>query len=144
MNRFLVITFSLICLSLPSCTDNLATERLEILNYLENNGKVAKDTLGIFIIVDNEGGENKPFLTSSVTINYIGKYLDGTLFDQSNGDIKIKLSSAINGLQAGIPFFGKNGSGTIIIPSNLGFGNNPPRGVKKSAILIFEINVKDF
>jgi FKBP-type peptidyl-prolyl cis-trans isomerase FkpA len=50
----------------------------------------------------------------------------------------------INGLNIGLRYYGKGGKGTIFIPSSKGFGNNPPRGIRKNAVLIYRIHVLDF
>ena len=147
MIKYSIIIFSLLILA--SCgKDQMTTDDELIQEYLANNGLQAKlFESGLYVIVDIEGGSEKPDLTSEVTIDYEGKYLDGEKFDSSydSGEpIIFPLNGFIEGWQLGIPEFGKGGSGTLIIPSHLGYGGNPPFGIRKNAVLIFDIELLDF
>ena len=129
-----------------SCTDNTDEDRISILNYLDSNGLVSKDTSGVFVVIQVPGGAEKPKETSTFRIKYTGYYMDGEIFDKSSGNdgVVLKLSSAVKGLRIGLGKFGKNSKGTILIPSGLGYANNPPFGIRHNAILIYDVEVLDF
>ena len=129
-----------------SCTDNTNEDRITILNYLDSNGLVGIDTSGVFVVIQVPGSVEKPAETSSLRIKYTGYYIDGVVFDQSTGSdpVLLKLSSAVKGLRIGLRKFGKNSKGTILIPSDQGYANNPPFGIRHNAILIYDVEVLDF
>jgi FKBP-type peptidyl-prolyl cis-trans isomerase FkpA len=131
---------------IAACSDSTESEKADIQNYLNNLGWVATDTAGVYVVVENPGSADRPTESSIVEMAYTARYLDDTVFDQSPPEqtIKIKLSTAINGLKFGLSRFGKEGKGTIIVPSALGYGNNPPFGVRKDAVLIYTVHVINF
>lgn len=139
------IVFGMLLLLL-ACAPDIDVERNEILQYLKSKNMKAIDTLGVFVVIDDEGSELKPKEKSTITLSFEARYLDDEVFDKSpvNQDVKINISTALVGLKSGLTFFGKNGKGTIIIPSSLGYGNNPPFGVRKDAILVYQVHVIDF
>ena len=53
------------------------------------------------------------------------------------------MNTAIAGLRGGLTIFGKNGSGKIYVPSTLGYGDSPPFGVRKNAILVYDVKILD-
>lgn len=132
--------------SMQCCTDSTRGEEEDIQNYITTFNLDARDTLGIKVEFRNIGGTDRPLETSRVEMTYIGKYLDNTIFDKSPADqtVRLKVSNLIPGLQTGVRLFGKGGTGTIIIPSKSGYDDNPPFGVRKNAVLIYEITLIDF
>jgi len=144
--KFTSVVLILCLFIIASCSDNDELEKVDIQNYLNNLGWMATDTAGVYVVIDQPGSDARPAETSIVEMAYTAKYLDNTIFDQSPTDhtIKIKLSTAISGLKIGLSQFGIDGKGTIIIPSALGYGNNPPFGVRKDAVLIYNVHVVSF
>jgi FKBP-type peptidyl-prolyl cis-trans isomerase FkpA len=131
---------------ISACSDSTESEKADIENYLNNLGWMATDTAGVYVVIEDPGTADRPTESSIVEMNYTAKYLDDTVFDESSSEktIKIKLSTAINGLKFGLSRFGKDGKGTIIVPSALGYGNNPPFGVRKNAVLVYSVHVVNF
>jgi len=144
--KFPFVWFTLIFCIVSGCSDNLESEKTEIQNYINNNGLETTDTAGVYIVVENEGSSARPKESSIIELTYTARYLDEIVFDQSpiNQTVKIKLSSALNGLKIGLSRFGIGGKGTIIFPSSLGYGNNPPFGVRKDEVLIYTVHVINF
>jgi len=145
-NLFLLvfyITFGL------SCTSNNVDNTDAIIEYITSNKLVVTDTLsGVLVCVVKEGSIDKPKIdtTKSVTFIVQGQYLDGIIFDENSSETqtKVNMSVMLKGLRIGITKFGRGGSGTIIVPPNLGFGGNPPRGVRPDATLAFKVELVDF
>ena len=137
-----IIFFTLF--GLLSCNDNAQQEVLDIGAYIFNNNlNATESTEGVYLIVKRVGGEIKPTENSKVEISYRGYYLDNQTFDETpSGQTKIiSLNTALSGLGFGLKYFGIGGSGTIIIPSKIGYGSNPPRGIRKDAVLVYDIIV---
>lgn len=129
-----------------SCGKSTHSDREEILEYLRNNKLKAQDTLGVFVIVTENNSEEYPTENSVVTISYTGTYLDGGIFDRTPAGetVALPLRRAIEGLKRGLTTISKNSKGVIYIPSDLGYGSNPPYGIRKNAVLVYSVSVHDF
>ena len=112
-----------------------------IRDYITAHNLVAEKTeSGIYYVIDKPGGTQHPSINSEVKVAYSGYYTDEVFFDKG-GTLTFGLRSVIKGWQQGIPLFGKGGKGMLLIPSGLGYGSNPPPGVRKNAVLIFDIHL---
>lgn len=83
-------------------------------------------------------------LTSTITVKYAGRTLNGTVFDQSTGDAT--LSSSLTGLIKGwrvLLGMQKGAKVRIFIPSDLGYGLTPQTNIPASSVLDFDIEVID-
>lgn len=132
---------------LSSCTkgDTFEEQVDQINNFVQDKGWTVSEIIseGVFVVVDDPGTEEKPTLTSKITVNYKGYYIDEQVFDQ-NDSLELKLSNTIRGWQLGIPRFGKGGKGKLLITSDKGYGSNTQFGIRPDAVLIFEIEVLNF
>lgn len=115
----------------------------DITAYLSKNNLQAKKTNnGLYYIIEQEGSGKRPTSNSTVTVAYKGYLLDGTVFDESSASgVTFPLNAVIPGWTLGIPLFKEGGFGTLIIPSNLGYGNNGTRGIPGGAVLVFEVKL---
>lgn len=124
--------------------DNIKT----IEEYLATNGLTAEKTENnLYYIISDPGGAAKPNLCSNVLAEYKGYLPDGTEFEQSEeGGNGFALASVIKGWQEGIPLFGVNGNGTLLIPSKLAYGDSPQPGslIPENSVIIFDITLLNF
>lgn len=126
-----------------SCSSS--DDTFDIQTYLTENDLEAVDTLGVYVIVNERGTDTIPVdYGVKIELKYTGYYLDQTVFDSSEDTVQLNLSTTLEGLKFGMRMFGKGGSGTIIVPSNLAFGGNPPRGMRSNAVLVYDISLIDF
>ena len=120
----------------------------DILLFLDEKGWEAEETeSGLFYIIDKIGTGGHPNISSTTKVDYRGYYLDDEEFDSSykrGKPSEFALTEVIEGWQEGIPLFMKGGIGKLIIPSSLGYGSNPQGGIRKNAVLVFEIKLIDF
>lgn len=120
----------------------------EILAYIKEKGWDAQVTeSGLYIVIEEEGGKEKPGLDSYLTLNYEGYFMDGNSFDGTKGEpttFPFPMTQLIKGWQEGIPTFGKGGKGKLIVPPYLGYGANDRPGIPGNSILVFDIEIKDF
>lgn len=113
-----------------------------IRDYLTAHNLVAEKTdSGLYYVIDEPGGAQHPTLNNQVRVTYSGYYTDGVDFDASTASFSLR--GVIKGWQEGIPLFGKGGKGMLLIPSRYGYGSEPPPGVRKNAVLIFDIHLID-
>lgn len=80
-----------------------------------------------------------------VTLNYVGKLIDGTVFDQSREDQPAKMSPAgvIPGFGEGLRLLGKGAKATLYIPAELAYGLKAPQQIGPNQALIFDVEIVD-
>ena len=149
-NALLITSFSFLLFMSGSCLKDSAcknksvdSERSAILTYASANGITATEhSSGVFYQVITPGSGATPSTTSTVTVRYIGKRLDGQIFDDhTSTDAVFKLGDVILGWQKGLPLIQKGGSIKLIIPSSLGYGCTGFGSVPANTILYFEISL---
>lgn len=94
-------------------------------------------------------GDTHPTLSSTVNVNYEGKFTDGKIFDSSyqrEQSINFPLASLIKGWQEGIPLMVKGDVFEFTIPGNLAYGTHMPDGslIPDNGTLIFKVELIDF
>jgi FKBP-type peptidyl-prolyl cis-trans isomerase FkpA len=124
-----------------------SAEEPQITAYASANGITAvKHSSGIYYQIIDSGTGATPTLTSKVYINYVGKLLNGTTFDQSDNPANTgwTLGSLIEGWQIGLPLIKKGGKIKLIIPSSLAYGcNGAGNTIPPNAVLYFYIELVD-
>ena len=103
-----------------------------------------RDPTGLYYQILKQGTGNHPKTTSSVTVNYTGKLLNGTVF-QSSSLSNASLQGLIPGWVIGIPYTNVGGRILLIIPSGLGYGpNSPTSTIPANSVLVFTIDLIGF
>lgn len=133
-------------------TDYTAQNEKEITDYLAANNLTAQRTdSGLYYIIDKPGEGDNPTINSNVTVIYKGYFTDGTVFDETDKDVKegeekkgvsFGLNQVIQGWKEGIPFFKPGGEGKLLIPSHLGYGSKDYKSIPGGSVLIFDITLK--
>lgn len=150
-NLSLFLLVALFSFGTQSCKDDENFDEQneeEIQNYLASKGLTAQKTnSGLYYIIEKPGVGDNPNINSTVTVHYHGYYTDGEVFDSSvdrGKPSQFALKNVIDGWQEGIPIFKRGGTGTLIIPSRLAYGSNPPGSIRSNAVLVFDIELFDF
>ena len=135
-----VAMFASGCLKLE---DQSAKDEKEILDYIKKEGLVMeKDPSGLYYRIDEEGTGANPTIYNTVTVNYKGYLLNGSVFDETDGNpVSFPLANLIPGWQIGIPLIKKGGSILLIVPSELGYGSRSQGGIPANSVLVFEIQL---
>lgn len=122
--------------------------RLEGEAFLKENGtKEGVVTLpsGLQYKVLGAGKGKSPKETSTVTVNYVGKLLDGTEFDSSykRGEpATFPLNGVIRGWTEGLQLMKEGSKYEFYIPASLAYGENGAGGViPPNATLIFQVEL---
>ncbi|WP_159019451.1 FKBP-type peptidyl-prolyl cis-trans isomerase [Algibacter sp. L3A6] len=115
----------------------------EILQYLTDNELNAeKSESGLYYIIEELGNGIQPTSADNVTVAYSGYYTNGTLFDESDtSGVSFNLEQVIAGWTEGITYFKEGGTGKLLIPAHLGYGNYYFNGIPAGSVLIFDINL---
>ena len=116
--------------------------------FLAKNAKkagIGSTASGLQYEVIKQGTGPKPNDSSTVTVNYHGTLLDGTVFDSSvdrGTPATFPLNRVIKGWTEGIQLMGVGSKYKFWIPSDLAYGDNGGGGViKPGALLIFEVEL---
>lgn len=130
-----------------------ANEKSMVTAYLLANSitnAVELGNSGMYYVIDVAGSNTKPTMCNTVTVKYVGKFENGTVFDQTTGTrtVSFQLGSLIEGWKRGISLIGAGGKVRLYIPPTLGYGSagvfNPSTGahtIPPNALLIFEVEL---
>jgi FKBP-type peptidyl-prolyl cis-trans isomerase len=129
-------------------------ESPEAKENLKKGEKFAKDKLtegfsksstGLVYKINNPGSGDKVTDTSKIKLKYVGKHIDGTVFDQSAPEgYDSAVNSFIPGFTEGLKMLAKGGSATIVIPTNLAYGiNGAGQLIGPNETLVFDIEILD-
>lgn len=117
--------------------------------FLAENAKkegVQTTASGLQYKVIKEGSGQSPKATDTVTVNYEGKLLDGTIFDSSyeRGEpISFPLDQVIAGWTEGLQLMKPGGQYELYIPSDLAYGETGNPMIEPNSVLIFKIELLD-
>ena len=152
-----VLLLSLIIIGFSACkkdkdnfdaTAQAAKDEADIQAYLKANPSITatKDASGVYYQILTAGTGANPKATSSVSVNYVGKLLNGgTQFDAGNGFSANLDGGVIKGWTYGIPLGKVGGRILLIIPSALAYGNTSPgAAIPKNSVLVFTIDILGF
>jgi len=131
-------------LIIASCSKN-DKNIISMEEYIEQNNITLTRTTpnGVGVVIDVQGTDT-PASNATVRVNYRGLLTNGSEFD-ANNNITFSLARVIAGWTEGIPEFGRGGSGTLFIPSELGYGAaGSGNRIPPNADLIFEVDLLDF
>lgn len=148
MNRCLFFLLGAILL-FSACEKQEDKDAELIQDYISANSLDAKEgSEGLFYVIEKEGTGLHAAVQDDVEVHYEGFLLDGTKFDSSidrGKTSEFPLSGVIKGWRLGIPLLKEGGKGILIIPSQLGYGANPPSGsrIPAHAVLVFNVELID-
>ena len=83
--------------------------------------------------------------TEDDVVNYVGKHLDGTVFDSSEGEhMPLTIGIGIEGVSEMLQLMKPGGKAIVVIPSNMAYGAIPINdAIGPNETLIFEIETID-
>ncbi len=115
-----------------------------IVDFIAKNSIVAvKHSSGLYYQIITPGTGTTTYGSSTtVTVNYEGKLLNGTTFDKSTTNVSFPLGNLIQGWQIGIPLIQKGGRIRLIVPSALAYKNqSPSSAIPANSVLDFTIDL---
>ena len=142
------ILFALTLVLSMSCSkdkevDYVAQNEQDIIAYIAKNNLTAqRSDSGLYYVINEAGDGEQPTATSNVTVAYKGYFTNGSVFDESKAEgIPFGLNQVIKGWTEGIPYFKEGGSGILLIPARLGYGNDDRGPIPGGSVLIFEVKL---
>jgi FKBP-type peptidyl-prolyl cis-trans isomerase len=118
-------------------------------NFLDCNEEAVKTDSGLVYYPMVEGTGNQPTTSNTVEVHYHGTLTDGTVFDSSvdrGQTISFPLSGVIRGWQEGLGMMKEGGKATLVIPSDLAYGDQgsgdviPPGATLKFEVELFKVS----
>lgn len=115
--------------------------------FLEKNNITALQSKeGIFFVVEKEGDGDMPKAGDYLKINYIGKLLDGKVFDKSESGepfvFQLGYRQVLPSWDLMLTRFKIGSKITLFVPSELAYGKSGSENIPPDAPLIFEIEVQ--
>lgn len=124
-----------------------AYDDFSIKKYLAANSLTGftKTTSGLYYKIDQPGTGSAITIDSTIAVEYSGKLLNGTIFDQalSGSPVTFKLSEVIKGWQEAIPLIKQGGSVRMIVPSTLAYNFAGRSPIPAFSCLDFTVKVTD-
>ncbi len=129
-----------------SKTKREAAEKAKAANakFLEDNKKqagVVVTASGLQYKVVSEGTGAKPTMTDQVKVKYVGKTIDGKIFDQNAQGVTFGLNGVIPGWTEGIQLMSVGSKYTLFIPYNLAYGETGNQSIAPFSTLIFDVEL---
>jgi len=144
---FLSILLFTGCLDSPS---NPNCQEVDESAFLEENAAregVVVTSTGLQYEIIEEGDGDLPSLGQVVFTNYRGTTINGAEFIDSNGTDYFPLNNTIlPGISDGLTRMSEGSTYRLVIPPELGYGDNPPQGtpVNCGSVLIFDMTLESF
>ncbi len=127
-----------------------AQELLILHDYVRNEGiKAQPSKTGLYKIVNKMGYGPDTAAGKTVTVHFVGSFIDGSEFDNSYTrkepyTFKLGEGKSIPGFEEGIATMRKGEISRLIIPSTLGYGSRGVSGrIPAFATLIFDVELVD-
>lgn len=117
-------------------------------NFLECNEEAEQTESGLIYCPMKEGDGAMPTVENTVEVHYHGTLTDGTVFDSSvdrGQTISFPLGGVIKGWQEGLAMMKEGGKATLVIPSDIAYGDNgsgdviPPGATLKFEVELFKV-----
>jgi len=130
---------------------NISSEQEELKyldHYLKITNTIVKPTQsGLYFVEQTKGSGKKAIAGKKVIVHYTGSFTDGRVFDSSLKrsepfEFKLGIGEVIAGWDEGISKMSEGGRATLVIPSNLAYGNKGyGKIIPPFTSLVFEIDL---
>lgn len=143
---FIMLVFNA-CNKQETAQQKYDKEQATLQKYIsDNNITTVPSYTGLYYIETLPGpltGEKASY-GRMITVNYEGRFLDGTVFDASNGtpfSFRVGYGMVIPGWDEGVTYMRDGGKATLIIPSSLGYGSYGSGTIPGYTTLVFDIEI---
>jgi FKBP-type peptidyl-prolyl cis-trans isomerase FkpA len=140
----------------PRVDEMMSRRAKPLVTAVKDQGKVFADAAakepgalrlpsGVVIRTLAAGSGRSPLQTSRVKVNYVGKLIDGTVFDSSQshgGPAQFALNQVISCWTEAVPKMKQGEKARLVCPSSVAYGDQgrPPQ-IPPGATLVFEIEL---
>jgi len=141
----LILTISLF-VNCKKDTSAQQQEQIDLTNYLTTNKiTVAPTADGLYFIRQKTGVGKKCVNGDTISVNYVGRLINGTIFDQTTTTpftFQLGVDQLIQGFQEGISMMYGGDTALLIIPSSIGYGGTAvSSSIPAYSTLIFTVQI---
>ena len=121
------------------------SEEATMQTYANSHGMAyTRHPSGVYYQIVSQGAGTAVTINSRVSVNYTGKLMDDTVFEQTSTPTTFyPVSGFILGWQYVLPFLNKGGSIRVLIPSSLAYGCVAIGNIPANSVLYFDVQVVD-
>ena len=112
----------------------------------KSNSEVKETPTGLQYRILKEGTGSSPSSTDKVRVHYVGKLLDGTVFDSSverGQPSEFGLNQVIRGWTEGLQLMKQGAKYEFFIHPKIAYGSRPRPKIPGNSLLIFEVELLD-
>tara|TARA_R100001143_G_C3361305_1_gene136500 strand:+ start:11640 stop:12500 length:861 start_codon:yes stop_codon:yes gene_type:complete len=135
------------CLDANNNNDCVPVDQSAILAEYADREDYIETESGLIYKVVEEGNGEIPQENQFVFVEFKGKLVSDDVFEETDGLIFFLLNDGlIPGLREGLSLMSEGSTFELVMPPELAFGNNPPRGtiIQCGAVVIYEITLDSF
>lgn len=117
-----------------------------LIERLNERGEFITTASGLKYRVIREGNGPRPTMSDTVVVHYKGNLVDGTVFDSSydrNEPSRFTPGQVIPGWQETLLMMKNGAHWQVVVPPELGYGQNGTARIPANSVLIFEIELLD-
>ncbi len=145
---FLFISIFLIgCLDAPSQSFGDPVDETDFLEeYAQREGVIQTES-GLLYRIINEGDGERPDAGKVVFVEYEGRLIDDVVFLETEElDYFTLTNDILEGIFEGIQLMREGAEFELVLPSELGYGQQPPQGtpIQNGSVLIFNMKLDSF
>lgn len=137
-------------------------EPAKIKKYVDDNKLTGTTTpSGLFYTITKPGTGDKPAVGDSVAVNYVGRFVNGKLFETNLKDVAQKektfspmqqykpihiavgVRAVIPGWDEGLLLLNKGAKATFVVPSKLAYGEQGNQIIQPYTPLVFDVELVD-
>lgn len=144
------------------CPEEQLAEDVQLIEqYLEDNNLTAErlTSYDLYYIIEEQGTGEEPENGQNISVNYVGKFLDGKVFDTSiesvarDADIysenrtyepfsfTLGQRQVILGWDVGMKLVNEGGKAILILPSYMAYGPRGSGSIPANTVLLFEVEL---
>jgi FKBP-type peptidyl-prolyl cis-trans isomerase FkpA len=127
-----------------------ADDRL-IKEYLTRNHlNATKTSSGLYYIITQKGSGDRAKPGQKVSMNYLGKFLDGKKFDANVDDnfkstrpfqFTLGIGQVIKGWDEGVQLLNPGSRATFFLPSGIAYGERAMGPIPANSVLVFDVEL---
>jgi len=137
-------------------------EPAKVKKYIDDNKLSGTTTTsGLFYVITKQGTGDKPAAGDSVSVNYVGKFVNGKLFETNVKEVAQKektfnpmqqykpihipvgVKAVIPGWDEGLMLLNKGAKATFVVPSKLAYGEQGNQIIQPYTPLVFDVELVD-
>lgn len=137
-------------------------EPAKIKKYIDDSKLTGATTAsGLYYLITKPGTGDKPAVGDTVAVNYVGKFVNGKLFETNIKEVAQKektfnpmmqykpihipvgVKAVIPGWDEGLMLLNKGAKATFVIPSNLAYGEQGNQIIQPFTPLVFDVELVD-